>query len=81
MNENGEPEADKGVTVPAPFSDRVTLVAFPPKVFPATVMGVVPQVDPAVLLNDKAGPFTQPQSMVKILPVVVQPEEFLTVML
>jgi hypothetical protein len=58
----------------------VTLVAFPPKVFPLTTTGVSPHVLPLVLLKVKVGPFTQGQSILNVLPVVVHPDEFLTVM-
>ena len=46
MNANGETVADAGFTEPPPFSVIVTLVALPPKVFPETVMAVVPHVLP-----------------------------------
>jgi hypothetical protein len=44
-----------GVRVPEPFSDRLTLVALPPKVLPLIVIGLVPQVVPVVLVNEMTG--------------------------
>jgi hypothetical protein len=44
------------------------------------VTGVVPQVLPLVLLRAIAGPLAHPQDTVKMFPVVVHPEAFLTVM-
>ena len=79
MNEKGEVDVEDGLTVPAPFSVMVTLVAFPPKILPLTITGVVPQVDPPAVNRVTVGPFTHPQSMKKVLPVVVQPDEFRTV--
>ena len=46
---------EAGLTVPAPFSVIVTLVALPPKVLPLTVTGVEPQVFPMVLLKETVG--------------------------
>ena len=57
----------------------VTLVALPPKEFPLTVTAVVPQVPPLILPRVTAGGLTQPQEISKLFPVVVHPEEFLTV--
>lgn len=54
-------------------------MAPPPKVLPLTVTGVVPQVLPEVLLNIKVGGLAQPHDTVNGLPVFVQPEAFLTV--
>ena len=67
------------MTLPDPFSVIVTLVALPPKVLSVTVNGFVPQVLPLVLLNVKVGPLTHPHDTSKLLPVVVHPEAFLTV--
>ena len=75
----GEALADAGVTVPAPFSVMVTLVALPPKVFPLTVTDVVPQVLPELLLSITVGGFAHPHDTAKDEPVDVQPEAFLTV--
>jgi hypothetical protein len=79
VNEKGVTEELPGVTVPAPFSVIVTCVALPPKVLPLTVTGVVPQVLPALLLNDKVGGLAHPHDTENGLPVFVQPDEFLTV--
>ena len=75
----GEVPDETGFTEPAPFSVIVTVVAFV-KVFPLIVTGVVPHVLPLKLLIVSDGPFVQPHETGKVLPVVVQPEEFLTVM-
>jgi multidrug efflux pump subunit AcrA (membrane-fusion protein) len=76
---NGDEEAEAELSDPAPFSVIVTLEALPPKVFPLTVIAVVPQVLPLVLLNATAGGFAQPHDTEKLVPVVSHPEEFLTV--
>jgi hypothetical protein len=47
-------------------------------VLPVTVTGVVPHVLPVVALSESAGGLTHPQVTVNIVPVVVQPEAFLT---
>ena len=80
MNEKGDVLAESRLTVPAPFSDVLTLVALPPNVLPLTVMGVVPHVLPLLAASVSVGGFTHPQDTSKLLPVVVHPEEFLTVM-
>jgi len=46
---------DEGLTVPAPFSVIVTLVALPPKVLPLTVTDAVPHVFPLLLFNVTVG--------------------------
>jgi hypothetical protein len=69
---------EPGLTLPAPFSVIVTLVALPPNVLPLTVTGDVPQVLPEVLLRWSVGPFTQPHSIWNDDPVVTQPAAFLT---
>ena len=69
---------EEGETEPAPFSVIVTVVALA-KTLPVTVTGVIPQVFPLVLLRVRDGPFTQPHETVKLFPVVVQPDAFLTV--
>jgi hypothetical protein len=75
---NGDvPEAD-GVTDPDPFSVIVTDVAFV-NVFPLIVTGVMTQVLPLMLLRASEGPFTHPHDTEKLVPVVVHPEPFLTV--
>jgi hypothetical protein len=79
VNENGEADALAGLTVPAPLSLIVTCVALPPKVLPATVTGVVPQVDPLALLNVTVGPLTHPHDTSKLPPVVVHPAALRTV--
>ena len=67
-----------GLTEPDPFSDIETLVALPPKVLPLIVTGTPTQAVPLVLLRVREGPFTQPQSTSKLLPVVTHPAAFLT---
>lgn len=79
VNENGEVFVDVGLTDPAPFSVMLTLVALPPNVFPLTVTAFVPQVLPEELLNETVGGVTQPQDTEKLLPVVVHPAAFFTV--
>lgn len=79
MNENGEELAEEGLNVPAPFSVIVTVVALPPNVFPLTVMGVVPHTFPLKLLSNKVGGLTHPQLTLKLLPVFVHPDKFITV--
>jgi hypothetical protein len=78
VNANGDVPVVEGVTEPAPFSVIVTDVAFV-KVLPLIVTGVVPQVLPLMLLRVSAGPLAHPHDTEKLLPVVVQPEAFLTV--
>lgn len=80
MNENGDVLTDAGVTVPAPSSVIETLVALPPNVLLLTVIDDVVHVVPLLLPNRTVGGLTQPQDTVKGIPVVVQPDEFLTVM-
>jgi len=46
VNEKGDEVEEEGLTDPAPFSVRATLVALPPNVLPVIVTGVVPHVDP-----------------------------------
>ena len=79
VNENGDVDEFTGLTVPAPFSVIVTLVALPPKVLFVTVTGEVPQVEPLELPRVKVGPLTHPHDTSKLLPVVVQPAELRTV--
>jgi hypothetical protein len=75
---NGEVPEVPGLTEPAPSSVIVTEVAFV-NVFPPIVTGVVTQVFPLMDARVIAGPFTQPHETVKLLPGVIHPEEFLTV--
>ena len=75
---NGEVPAVTGNTEPRPFSVIVTVVAFV-NVLPLTVTGSVPHVLPMILLSARVGPLEHPQDTVKLLPVAVQPEAFLTV--
>ena len=75
---NGEVPVEAGVTEPAPFSVIVTDVALV-NVLPLTVTGPVPQVLPVMLLRVRDGPFAHPHDTEKVLPVVVHPEAFLTV--
>ena len=79
VKENGETEAETGLTDPAPFSVIVTLVALPPKVLPEIVTGVVPHVLPLMLLSVTKGESAHPHETKKTGPVVMQPNEFLTV--
>lgn len=79
MNENGEAVAVDGETEPAPFSDIVTSLALPPKVFPLTVNGVVPQAVPVLLLRLKVGLLKHPQDTANGSPVVIHPSALLTV--
>jgi hypothetical protein len=69
---------EPGLTEPVPFEVIVTLVALPPKVLPATLTAVVPHVLPVVLLRTTVGGLIHPHVTVKRVPVVVQPEAFLT---
>ena len=78
MKANGDAVADAGFTVPAPFSVIVTVVALV-KVLPLIVTGVVPHVLPDVLLRVSEGALAHPQETSKLLPIVVHPEAFLTV--
>ena len=78
VNWKGDTVDETGSTEPAPFSVIATLVALPPKVFPVMVTGVVPHVLPVVALSARVGGLTHPQVTVNIVPVVVQPEAFLT---
>lgn len=71
--------AEDGFTDPEPFSVIATLVAPPLKVLSVTVTGVTPHVLPLVLLNATAGGFAHPHDTEKLVPVVVHPEEFCTV--
>ena len=68
-----------GFTDPNPFSVIVTVFAFPPKVFPETVTGLIPHVLPFVLLRKSVGPLTQSHETVKLLPVVEQPDALRTI--
>ena len=79
VNVNGFVPEDTGLTLPMPFSVIVTLVALPPKVLPLIVTGVVPHVLPLMLLSVTAGGLAQPHDTEKLTPVVVHPDEFLTV--
>lgn len=79
MNENGFVVDDTGLTVPAPFSVIVTLVALPPKVLPLSVTGVIPHVEPLTALKVTDGGFAHPHDTGKLAPIVVQPEAFFTV--
>ena len=70
---------ETGLTDPEPFSVIATLVALPLKVLPLTVTGAVPQVLLLVLLKETAGGFAHPHETEKLVPVVMHPEEFFTV--
>ncbi len=78
VNAKGEVPAVAGLTDPAPFSVIVTEVAFV-NVFPDIVTGVSPHVLPLVALRASSGPFAQPHETEKLVPVVVHPAAFLTV--
>jgi hypothetical protein len=80
VNEKGDDPAEAGVTEPAPFSVMVTEVAFV-NVLPLTVTGLVPHVLSLRLLNESAGPLTQPHDTAKLDPGVIQPAAFLTVII
>ena len=67
-----------GLTEPAPLEVIVTDVALV-NVFPVIVIGVLEQVLPFMAESESAGPFAQPHDTMKLLPVVEQPEAFLTV--
>ena len=75
---NGVVFDDDGLTDPAPFSVMLTFVALPPKVLPLTIKAVTPQVLPDVLLRVTVGGFTHPHDTSKLLPVVMHPVAFLT---
>jgi hypothetical protein len=81
VKENGEVAVDGGFRDPAPFSVRVTPEALPPKVFPLTVIEVVPHVLPSVADSVTVGGFEHPQLTEKLGPVVRHPYELRTVML
>lgn len=53
-------------------------MALPPKVFPVTDTGAVPQVVPLLLLSVTVGGLVHPQETGNITPTVVHPAEFLT---
>ena len=78
VNENGEVDAEEGFTDPDPFSVIATFVAVPPKVFPETVTGAVPQMLPLVELSIIAGGLIHPHETLKMPPTVVHPSVFLT---
>ena len=70
---------EDGLSKPDPVVVIVTLVALPPNVLPLIVTGAVPQVLPLMLLSVRDGPFTHPHDTEKLLPVVVHPVVFFTV--
>ena len=78
VNENGELFDEAGLTTPAPLVVIVTFVALL-NVLPLTVTGVTPHVLPPVLPSVSIGPLAQPQDTVKLLPVLVHPALFRTV--
>jgi hypothetical protein len=80
VNENGDEVTFEGDTEPAPSSVMATAVALPPKVLPLTVIGLVPHAVPLRLSSVTEGLFTHPHDTEKGSPVVIQPAEFLTVM-
>jgi hypothetical protein len=69
---------DPGFTDPDPSSVIVTEVALPPKVFPATVTGMVPHVLPLIEPSKTAGGFKHGHNTSKIAPMVTHPAGFLT---
>ena len=77
VNENGELFVADGLTTPAPLVVIVTLVALL-NVLPLTVTGITPQVLPPVLPSVSVGPLAQPQDTLKLLPVLVHPAAFRT---
>jgi len=60
VNANGLTVDDNGLTVPAPFSVIVTLVALPPKLLPLTVTGRLAHVFPDIELKVTVGGFIHP---------------------
>jgi hypothetical protein len=78
VKEKGDVEAEDWFNDPAPFSVKLTNVALL-KVLLLIVIGVVTQVLPLILFNVTIGPFTQPHETEKLVPVVVQPDAFITV--
>ena len=78
VKSNGDELAVAWLTVPAPFSVIVTLVALV-NVFPVTDTGVIPQMLPLKLDSVNAGALGQPHDTVKLAPGVVHPAAFLTV--
>jgi hypothetical protein len=75
----GELADEGGLSDPPPFSDKDTLVALPPNILPLTVIAEVPQVLPLVEESVTVGGLAHPHDTVKASPVVVHPDEFLTV--
>jgi hypothetical protein len=68
VNANGRVLVVTGLTVPAPFSVIVTLVALPPKVLPVTVTGFMSHVLPLVLPRVTVGGFTHcPNPFIEII--------------
>jgi hypothetical protein len=53
-------------------------VALPPKLFPVTVTGVIPQVLPVVLASVRVGGLIHPHDTANTDPFVVHPAAFLT---
>jgi len=74
---NGDVPDEAGLTEPAPFSVIITVVAFV-KVLPLMVIGAVTQVLPFVAESVSTGVFAHTHVNMKLLPVVVQPAAFLT---
>lgn len=72
-NVKGDVPEEDGLSDPAPFSLKVTLVALPPKVLPATVTIVVPHTLPLMELRDRVGELMHGHATVKRPPAVVQP--------
>jgi hypothetical protein len=56
----------------------VTPDAVPPKLFPETVTGIIPQVLPVMLPRVSVGGLIHPHETTKIVPAVVHPAAFLT---
>jgi hypothetical protein len=81
VNAKGFVAAGRGLTVPAPSSFIVTLVALPPKLLPLTVTGAMPHVLPLLLLRVTDGAFIHPHDTEKLTPVFVHPDVFFTVIL
>jgi hypothetical protein len=78
VNVNGDVLLVGELIEPAPFDVIVTSDALL-NVLPLTVMGDVPQTLPLMLFSVRDGPFTHPHDTRKLGPVVIHPEEFLTV--
>jgi hypothetical protein len=78
VKEKGVEPAEVALRDPAPFSEKVTAVAFPPKVLPGRVKADNPQAVSEADDKESTGPFTQSQETLNTRPVDTHPAEFLT---